>query len=352
MSRTSRDRGELVVVSTMKNEGPFILEWVAHYLALGFDHFVICTNDCEDTTVPMLRRLGDLGLVTHHATRVGRGGIHRSALRQAFRYRRVREAEWVFVCDVDEFLNIHVGDGSARALIEASGEADAICVPWRVFGPAGVTLYRDIPVTERFTWAELPPTLRPEAGKFVKSLVHRPGRMHRLGLHVPVPREEDAASMRFVWPGGVEKMVGGEPTGARPSFEVAQVNHYALRSLDSFLVKRARGRANHMNHVLGREYWDRFDLNQVQDVSIRRYETRFRGWLEWLKADEELFALHRKAVHWHRVKARQMRKQPDVRPLYLELRAEQAALFERLNGAVEFAPPPRAAEAAAEVAAE
>ena len=39
------------VVSTMKNEGPYILEWVAHYKALGFDRIVVCTNDCEDTTV-------------------------------------------------------------------------------------------------------------------------------------------------------------------------------------------------------------------------------------------------------------------------------------------------------------
>ncbi|MFD1808677.1 glycosyltransferase family 2 protein [Gemmobacter lanyuensis] len=45
------------VITTMKNEGPFLLEWVAHHKALGFDHLVICTNDCEDTTTEMVVRL-------------------------------------------------------------------------------------------------------------------------------------------------------------------------------------------------------------------------------------------------------------------------------------------------------
>ncbi|MBL4751427.1 MAG: glycosyltransferase family 2 protein [Amylibacter sp.] len=41
----------------MKNEGPYLLEWVAHHKALGFDHIVVCTNDCEDFTVEILKCL-------------------------------------------------------------------------------------------------------------------------------------------------------------------------------------------------------------------------------------------------------------------------------------------------------
>ena len=52
------------VVSTMKNEGPYIIDWVAHYKTLGFDHILVCTNDCTDTTVDILLRLQEMGLVT------------------------------------------------------------------------------------------------------------------------------------------------------------------------------------------------------------------------------------------------------------------------------------------------
>ncbi len=65
------------VLATMKNEGPFLLEWVAHHKALGFDDIVICTNDCADGTDAMVRRLAEMGLARHHET-VKRGSSRSS----------------------------------------------------------------------------------------------------------------------------------------------------------------------------------------------------------------------------------------------------------------------------------
>jgi hypothetical protein len=305
------------VVSTMKNEGPFILEWVAHHKALGFDHMVVCTNDCEDTTTELLKALEERGLVRHHATKIWpRAGIHRSALKQSRRYREVKQADWIFVCDADEFLNVHVGDGSVRALIEASGpDADVISVPWRVFGPSGVQGFEDQPVTKQFTRAEHTPDKRGKAGKFKKSLFTGLDRFKRVGLHAPIPSEEWAEKITTVLPGGTPFIVGGEQTGARPSFEIAQVNHYALRAADTFLVKRARGRANHMSHVLGMDYWQRFDLNDVEDTSIRRYDREVSRWLDTFMNDAELRALHEQSVDWYRDKIAELRGDADLEPL-------------------------------------
>ena len=49
----------------MKNEGPFILEWIAYHLAIGVDDFLIYTNDCTDGTDEFLDILQDRGLVQH-----------------------------------------------------------------------------------------------------------------------------------------------------------------------------------------------------------------------------------------------------------------------------------------------
>ena len=49
----------------MKNEGPYILEWIAHHLSVGFGHFLVVTNDCEDGTDEILLALQRRGLVTH-----------------------------------------------------------------------------------------------------------------------------------------------------------------------------------------------------------------------------------------------------------------------------------------------
>ena len=46
-----------VIVTPMKNEGPFILEWVAHNLAIGADEIAIFSNDCTDGSDALLDRL-------------------------------------------------------------------------------------------------------------------------------------------------------------------------------------------------------------------------------------------------------------------------------------------------------
>jgi hypothetical protein len=33
-----------VLFSAMKNEAPFVLEWIAYHKAIGFDEIVICSN--------------------------------------------------------------------------------------------------------------------------------------------------------------------------------------------------------------------------------------------------------------------------------------------------------------------
>lgn len=314
----SRLRDEVfTVVSTMKNEGPFVLEWVAHYKTLGFDHIVVCTNDCEDTTTDLLQALARRGLAAQRNTRVWpRAGIHRSALKQARRNPQVREADWVFICDADEFLNIKTGDGSVRSLVAESGAgADVISVPWRVFGPSGVRAFEDRPVTEQFTLAEHGRPRNPEAGKFVKSLFTGQERFMRFGLHQPIAHQHFEREIRVVKPGGEALVLEGRRTAAEPDFETAQINHYALRSADAFLVKRARGRANHMSHVLGLDYWQRFDLNHTQDTSIRRYDAAVRDWMARLHADQELHDLHMASVEWYQRKVSELRSDPALQPL-------------------------------------
>ncbi|MBQ0751328.1 MAG: glycosyltransferase family 2 protein [Roseovarius sp.] len=316
------------VVSTMKNEAPYILEWVAHYKTLGFDHILVCTNDCTDTTVEILRRLQEMGLVTQHDTVVRKAGIHRSALRQASRrYDIVLNASWIFVCDVDEFLNIHLGDGSVRALVEGSGaDADVISVPWRVFGPDGIERFEDKPVTQQFTKGEYEwdAEARPNTGKFVKSLYTNQHKFLRMGLHAPVSRDEHVENTRRVLPGGIDYVLNGRRTDNPPLFTHAQVNHYALRSMESFLIKRARGRANHSHHVLGKEYWDKFNLNDETDTSISRYREQTAEWLERFKRDPELADLHARGVEWHQRKAASLRMDPEMDDLVKAIEADLA----------------------------
>ena len=58
-------RGRCAIVTTMKDEGPFILEWLAYHRAIGFDDFLVYTNECSDGTDTLLELLQSKGIVQH-----------------------------------------------------------------------------------------------------------------------------------------------------------------------------------------------------------------------------------------------------------------------------------------------
>ena len=309
-------------VACMKNEGAFLIDWVAHHKALGFDRLVICTNDCTDPTVAMVLRLQALGLARHHATRHWPAtSIQRSALKQVRRYPEVEGAGWLWVCDADEYLAVRLGDGSVQALAAAaSPQAEVILVPWRIFGPAGRWTHADRPVPHLFPLAEAPhggPT-------YPKALTRGLAQVHRIGIHRPVPREALGRDLVAELPGGVAPIAQRHRLFVQADWSGAQVNHYALRSGESFLVKRDRGRVNHTGQDMGLDYWDRFDRGQVPCGLIRRYDAAAADWRARLMADADLGPLHAQAVAWHRARAAELAARPDWAPL-------AAAIRERLS---------------------
>jgi hypothetical protein len=301
--------GGYTVITTMKNEGCFLLEWVAHHKALGFDHLLICTNDCVDPTRIMARRLQAIGLAQYHATRPWAvTSIQRSALKQAQRYEIVNQADWIYVCDADEFLVVKTGDGTARSLVAAAGpEAEVIATPWRVFGPDGRREYSAGPISAQFTKAMRE---APSTPIYAKSLFRGLPNMHRIGIHGPVIRPALGRNLRREMPGGLVMPDSVHQLAALRDYSVAQVNHYALRSRDSFLVKRDRGRVNHSNDVMGAEYWDRFNVQEVPCTAIARYDEAVALWTDRLMADPILSRLHHEAVAWHEARIRALRADP------------------------------------------
>ncbi|OED48424.1 hypothetical protein AB838_10890 [Rhodobacteraceae bacterium (ex Bugula neritina AB1)] len=101
----------VVVVTSMKDEGPYILDWISHYKSIGVSDFVVFTNDCSDPTDHILRCLHRMGVIEHRFSRVMRRGPQKSALMWAESEPKVAAADWVMVVDVDEYLLVNSGDG-------------------------------------------------------------------------------------------------------------------------------------------------------------------------------------------------------------------------------------------------
>ena len=122
------------------------------------------------------------GVLTHERNEVLRRGPHKSALKYAKDHALYKNADWVFVCDVDEFLNIKIGDGKVQDLIARFPDADAIPVTWRLFSNnKHVDIYPGF-CTTSFTDAEVASAENDREGRFVKSLFKPGDHVEKMGL--------------------------------------------------------------------------------------------------------------------------------------------------------------------------
>lgn len=320
-----------LVVSTMKNEAPYILEWIAHHRAIGFTDFLVFTNDCDDTTAPLLDRLEAGGVLTHQRNTVLRRGPHKSALKWAKDHVLCHKAAWILIADVDEFINIRSGEGTVQSLVRDLGaDTDVVSFPWKVFGNGGVEGFADRPVTAQFTRCEPVPRRGGRRMRDVKTMFRRPGAMYHFGLHRPRVRE--AWRDRIVWkaPAGADisaRMNAGQawmmPWG--DSQDAAYMHHYPLRSLEAYILKKNRGRANHVGEDLGVDYWRKWNLGGGRDASLKGGVPGFAAALAALRADRRVRQLHKEGVAWHRAQFEALMEEPRYRALWSELRDGEAA---------------------------
>ncbi|MEL7259143.1 MAG: glycosyltransferase family 2 protein, partial [Pseudomonadota bacterium] len=311
----ARSDAYCAIVTTMKNEGPFMLEWVAFHRAIGFKDFLIYTNDCEDGTDTIAQRLEALGLAHHVANKFKKGASpQRVALRRALAHDVYKKADWIICADCDEFLNIRVGDGTLPALFDAVGEADAISFCWKLFGCGGQTAYRDEFIHENFTWGAPEAFREKYRGLGLKTIFRPSDDIRKIGVHRP---KFHGRPDGFVW-----KDAGGKPmpeayfgTGwsayAKFDHSFARLHHYSVRSVDSFLVKRDRGRTNHVDRDQGVAYWADMNLNIEEDTSLVAVAERTRVEFEAIMQDDELNRLHHEACAWHKAKIASLKKTPE-----------------------------------------
>ncbi len=320
------NKQKTLVITCMKDEGAFVLEWVAYHLAIGIDHFLVYTNDCSDGTDRIIRRLETLGYATHRDN-FKRAGQRASYQIRAFRRARqeplLDEYEWTAIIDVDEFINIHVGNGTLADLISASGGADIISLAWRLFGNAGNRSYSGNFLIDDFTRAAADFRPRPAQAWGMKSLF-RTEKVEAMGTHRPRRvRGSGWNAVRWVNGNGEEM-----PERYHDSFwrfhqdtigyKLAQVNHYAVRYQDTFLLKFQKGMV-HGGMERDAEYWRRMNLNDQTDTSILRMRPKMKEIYDRLLEDPELKSLHEGACDWLKTRISDARKDPELEALYHRL---------------------------------
>ncbi|KIN61355.1 Glycosyl transferase, group 2 family protein [Sulfitobacter noctilucae] len=313
-----------LAILCVRNEAAFLLEWLAHHRAVGFDDFLVFSNDCTDGTDAMLDRLAEMGLITHirNDGPYDKGGIQFTALKMAAKLKQVREADWILPLDVDEFVNIHTGDHTLTALHAALPEATAITLTWRLFGYSGQIRYQDTPILETFTRCAPRVMYWPWRAAMFKTLYRNDGTYRKPGVHRPRDPVEAKLSQARWFDGAGRALPDAFATKrifsnyGQDNYALVQLNHYPLGALESFVLKSDRGRAVHSDDMLGLDYFVERNFNIDTDTSINALAPQRAAELASLKSDPVLGQLHEHAVAWRKSRFAELLQKEPYRALF------------------------------------
>jgi len=319
----------ILSVTSVRNEAPYLLEWIAHHRAAGVTDFLIYSNDCDDGTDQLLSLLDDAGEVTHvpHEPEPNKS-VQWQALRQAWKHPLRKAADWIMVTDVDEFLNVHMPGHQIRDLLgKVPTDTDAILLPWRLFGNNDLVDIEDTPVTEQFTRSISAEAQYPVAASLFKTLFRAKGPFNQFGVHRPKQKDPEKA--------GLPKMVDGSGQAVHPFLaqnpqrlslydlgvarELVELNHYAVRSAAAFAVKRDRGLPNRATKKIDLAYWVERNFNTEVNTSICQMRPATEQALQHLKAIDCVAEAHSAGVQWHRQRFETLIVQPEVQELMSQI---------------------------------
>lgn len=246
-------------------------EWIAFHLAVGVEHFIIADIGSSDGSYAYLRELKRLGLVTL----VRPSGVGDTSS-EPFAYQSLLAAcpttlDIVAFIDVDEFL-LPLDEHGAQTMIAnkpnpkrltnwlgvifSDPEVSALALNSACFGSSGERFRGDGLVIERFTQRSSR-TFR--YNRFYKSVV-RPSRV----LHFDNERHATLKTGHYVdGEGKPLQVVDGRPgISRRVCWQGARINHYAVKSVEEFVLSRVKQRASSaLTAVQGDADFSRFDRN-------------------------------------------------------------------------------------------
>ncbi|GAA3866869.1 glycosyltransferase family 2 protein [Celeribacter arenosi] len=311
---------ERLGITCLRDEGPWLLDWIAHHQAAGITHFLIASHDLSDGSGALLDALADAGHITHLPfTPKGPRPPQWQALKLFAKHDLYRAAEQALFFDVDEYLVVSDGGNISNLLPD---DADAMPLRWHLFGHSGRSQWEDTPVTDRFTRAAPDFVAVPTANHF--KTLHRPSAFDGLGVHRPKGKQARWVDT-FAKPMPSRFMEGQsfiQLLGHLTLPERAWLNHYSVRSIEEFVLKAARGLPNHTEKPVDAGYWALRNFNTQEDLRIEPMQEATRAARSALA---EFNPLHDACVSYHRGVLEKLKRRKEVVDLMWQLELMQTS---------------------------
>ena len=249
---SSQPQYYLAVCAIAKNEGPYFKEWIEWHRDQGVEKFYIYDNESTDCTRKVLAPYIEEGLVEYCYFPGYRRQL--AAYDDCFERHRL-ETRWLAIIDLDEFI-VPVRDKSIPEFLRGMEEFSSVEINWLIYGSGGAKEKLPGTMMERFKHHSQPTHY---LNRHVKSIVDPRRVCTMVGCH-----EAARISGRSVDSHGEPLTKGFRDR--EPQQDVIKVNHYAVRSWAEFLEKQNRGRASGRQKTVKTEYFEQYDLNDIEEA--------------------------------------------------------------------------------------
>lgn len=238
---SEEDKDKYLILTCAKNEDKYIVEFVEHYLNLGFDKVIIADNNDEPTLETILRTYIESGKVQILNFR----GSDAFQVHLYAAFAGLGNYKWCGYFDADEFLEL-------RAFLSVKDflrkiKENCVLFHWINFGSNGHTHYENKPLSERFP-KPVSPIIYFKENCFVKSIV-RGGDYWRgcwfNGSHIPYFIDKELYYKNVYNIGGYSVTEGVEYSYMHCRYPLLYKNgfirHYYTKSFDEWILKSSRG---------------------------------------------------------------------------------------------------------------
>lgn len=240
----------LAICAIAKNEGPYFEEWIEWHRNLGVDKFYIYDNESSDNTRDVLKPYIESGLVDYTFFPGKKQQL--PAYDDCLEKHRF-DARWIAIIDLDEFI-VPMQGQTILEYLKPLETYSAVEINWLIYGSSGLKAKEPGTVMQRFKRHSQLDCIH---NRTVKSIVNPRKVFCVIGCHEVARISGKTADSH------------GQPVAKHfrdrdPQHDVIRINHYAVKSYDEFLGKRARGRARTANQRT-LDYFKKYDLNDVEE---------------------------------------------------------------------------------------
>ena len=264
---TCKGRDVLAIIAMIRNEGPYLAEWIEYHKLIGVSRFYIFDNESTDNTRTVLDKYIKSGLVIYEYVsdnkleKLGKkysiGPKSHVAHWLAIEKCRKNNTKWVAIIDVDEFL-VPKQDKTVIDFLKRFSKKtiNQIIIGWEVFGSSGHIKKPKGLVIENYTHkGKIDETRAFKAIVKPKSIVVDKNHYHAIfGKTV-----DETGKVLYK---NIQSYV--------PPTNVCVCNHYITRSKEECINKCKKNQSIHGGRYT-EKFFETYDKNDVLDETMLQY---------------------------------------------------------------------------------